>query len=80
MKENQISPVNVSKKVLMGIVAIVSLFVLSFVLSGIMEDCDKSKNYVCQYPVTGTYAVWTEGGAKMQWSLNTRRYYPTTAF
>jgi regulator of protease activity HflC (stomatin/prohibitin superfamily) len=78
MKENQISPVNVSKKVLMGIVAIVSLFVLSFILSGIMEDCDKSKNYVCQYPVTGTYAVWTEGGAKMQWWGNIYEYSKTT--
>ena len=78
MKENQISPVNVSKKVLMGIVAIVSLFVLSFILSGIMEDCDKSKNYVCQYPVTGTYAVWTEGGANMQWWGNVYEYSKTT--
>ena len=78
MKEIQNSPINVSKKVLMGIVAIVSLFVLSFVLSGIMEDCDKSKNYVCQYPVTGTYAVWTEGGAKMQWWGNVYEYSKTT--
>ena len=78
MKEIQNSPINVSKKVLMGIVAIVSLFVLSFVLSGIMEDCDKSKNYVCQYPVTGTYAVWTEGGANMQWWGNVYEYSKTT--
>ena len=78
MKEIQNSPINVSKKVLMGVVAIVSLFVLSFVLSGIMEDCDKSKNYVCQYPVTGTYAVWTEGGAKWQWWGNIYEYSKTT--
>ena len=78
MKEIQNSPINVSKKVLMGVVAIVSLFVLSFVLSGIMEDCDKSKNYVCQYPVTGTYAVWTEGGANMQWWGNVYEYSKTT--
>lgn len=78
MKEIQNSPINVSKKVLMGIVAIVSLFVLSFVLSGIMEDCDKSKNYVCQYPVTGTYAVWTEGGANWQWWGNVYEYSKTT--
>jgi regulator of protease activity HflC (stomatin/prohibitin superfamily) len=78
MKENQISPVNVSKKVLMGIVAIVSLFVLSFVLSGVMEDCDKSKNYVCQFPVTGKYEVWTEGGAQFQWWGNVYEYNKTT--
>lgn len=78
MKEIQNSPINVSKKVLMGIVAIVSLFVLSFILGGIMEDCDKSKNYVCQYPVTGTYAVWTEGGANWQWWGNVYEYSKTT--
>ena len=78
MKEIQNSPVNVPKKVLMGIVAIVALFVTLFVLSGIMEDCDKSKNYVCQYPITGTYAVWTEGGAHGQWWGNVYEYSKTT--
>ena len=62
----------------MGIVAIVALFVTLFVLSGIMEDCDKSKNYVCQYPITGTYAVWTEGGAHGQWWGNVYEYSKTT--
>ena len=62
----------------MGIVAIVALFITLFVLSGIMEDCDKSKNYVCQYPITGTYAVWTEGGAHGQWWGNVYEYSKTT--
>lgn len=78
MKEFQNSPVNVPKKVLMGIVAIAALFITLFVLSGIMEDCDKSKNYVCQYPITGTYAVWTEGGAHGQWWGNVYEYSKTT--
>lgn len=77
MKEIQNSPINVSKKVLMGIVAIVSLFVLSFVISGVMEDCDKSMNYVCQYPITGKYSVWTEGGANWQWWGNVYEYHKT---
>lgn len=77
MKEIQNSPVNVPKKVLMGIVAIAALFITLFVLSGIMEDCDKSKNYVCQYPLTGTYAVWTEGGAHGQWWGNVYEYNKT---
>ena len=46
MKEFQNSPINVSKKILFGIVAIVSFFVLMFVIGGLAEDCDKSKNYV----------------------------------
>lgn len=62
----------------MGIVAIAALFITLFVLSGIMEDCDKSKNYVCQYPITGTYAVWTEGGAHGQWWGNVYEYSKTT--
>ena len=41
--------VNVPKKVLLGVVAVIALFVLMFVLGGILEDCDKSKNYVVKY-------------------------------
>ena len=79
MKDFQESrAVNVPKKVLLGVVAIIALFVTLFVLSGAMEDCDKSKNYVCQYPVTGTYAVWTEGGAHGQWWGNVYEYSKTT--
>ena len=77
MREIQNSPINVSKKILFGIVAIVSLFVLMFVVSGIVEDCDKSKNYVCQFPITGKYAVWTEGGANWQWWGNVYEYSKT---
>lgn len=79
MKDFQESRViNVPKKVLMGVVAIIALFVTLFVFSGIMEDCDKSKNYVCQFPITGTYAVWTEGGAHGQWWGNVYEYSKTT--
>ena len=77
MKEFQNSPINVSKKVLFGIVAIVSFFVLMFVIGGLAEDCDKSKNYVCQYPISGKYAVWTEGGAQWQLFGNVYEYNKT---
>jgi regulator of protease activity HflC (stomatin/prohibitin superfamily) len=76
MKETGV--VNVSKKIILGIASFVTLFVLFFVVGGIFEDCDKSKNYVCQYPVTGTYAVWTEGGANWQWWGNVYEYSKTT--
>ena len=72
------SPVNVSKKVLLGVVAIIALFIVLFVAGGIFEDCDKSKNYVCQFPVTGKYEVWTEGGAQFQWWGNVYEYNKTT--
>jgi regulator of protease activity HflC (stomatin/prohibitin superfamily) len=76
MKENQ--AINVPKKVLWGVLAVFALFVLLFVLGGVIEDCDKSKNYVCQFPVTGEYEVWTEGGAQFQWWGNVYEYNKTT--
>ena len=77
MREFKNSPINVSKKILFGVVAIVSFFVLMFVIGGLAEDCDKSKNYVCQYPVSGRYAVWTEGGAQWQLFGNVYEYNKT---
>lgn len=76
MRENQ--AINVPKKVLWGVLAVFALFVLLFVLGGVIEDCDKSKNYVCQFPVTGKYEVWTEGGAQFQWWGNVYEYNKTT--
>jgi hypothetical protein len=78
MREIQNSPINVSKKVLFGIVGIISFFVLMFVIGGLAEDCDKSKNYVCQYPISGKYSVWTEGGAQWQIFGNVYEYNKTT--
>ena len=69
---------NVPKKVLLGIVAIIALFVVLFIAGGVFEDCDRSKNYVCQFPMTGTYEVWTDGGAKLQWWGNVYEYSKTT--
>lgn len=37
-----------------------------FICKNAFEDCDKSKNYVCQYPITGDYAVWVDGGLQNQ--------------
>ena len=76
MKENQ--AINVPKKVLWGVLAVFALFVVLFVLGGVVEDCDKSKNYVCQFPLTGKYEVWTEGGAQFQWWGNVYEYNKTT--
>ena len=76
MKENQ--ALNVPKKVLWGVLAVFVVFVLLFVLGGVVEDCDKSKNYVCQFPLTGKYEVWTEGGAQFQWWGNVYEYNKTT--
>jgi hypothetical protein len=69
--------VTVPKKVLWGVVSLVALFVVLFLGAGVMEDCDKSKNYVCQFPITGNYEVWTEGGAQFQWWGNVYEYSKT---
>ena len=77
MKEFESRAVTVPKKVLWGVISLVALFVVLFVGAGVMEDCDKSKNYVCQFPITGNYEVWTEGGAQFQWWGNVYEYSKT---
>lgn len=63
----QSGPVKIAKKTVFGIIGAVLLLFLIWAFCSIAEDTDKSKNYVCQYPVTGKYEVWTEGG--LQWQL-----------
>ncbi len=64
-------------KIFAIIIAIVAVLLVCF--SGMLfEDADKSKNYVCQMPVTGEYVVWTDGGLKWQ-GLGTVREYSKTS-
>ena len=59
------------------VVAIIAIAVVC--LSGsLFEDADKSKNYVCQMPVTGEYVVWTDGGLQWQGLGNVRDYSKTS--
>lgn len=58
-----------------GAIVVIALLCLS---GSLLEDADKSKNYVCQMPVTGEYVVWTEGG--LQWQgLGTVHSYAKTS-
>ena len=59
---------------------IIAIIAVAFVcLSGsLMEDADKSKNYVCQMPVTGEYVVWTDGGLQWQGMGNVQDYSKTS--
>ena len=54
------------KKKFIIITAAIAVFALLFI-PRIAEDANKSKNYVCQMPITGNYHVWTEGGLQWQW-------------
>lgn len=59
---------------------VIGVLVLGFaLLSGkLFEDADKSRNYVCQMPLTGNYRVWTNGGFQTQWFGTVRSYAKTS--
>lgn len=68
----------VSKNAIIGVFSLVIIIAMLFLFQGAFEDCDKSKIYVNQYPFTGRYAVWTEGGLQKQLWGNTYEYSKTT--
>lgn len=68
----------VSKSAIIGIFAFVIIAAMVFLFQGAAEDCDKSKIYVNQFPFSGNYAVWTEGGLQWQWWGNLYEYSKTT--
>lgn len=49
---------------ILGLLLVITVVALS---GKLVEDADKSQNYVCQKPITGEYVVWTEGG--LQWQM-----------
>ena len=67
-----------SKKSILGIVIGVIAVVLFGASFYIFEDADKSKNYVCQMPITGNYKVWTDGGLQMQMFGSVQSYSKTS--
>lgn len=65
-------PINKGK--ILGIIIAVVAVLMIAMAGALWEDADKSKNYVCQMPVTGNYVVWTAVGvanalanSKVQW-------------
>ncbi len=58
-----------------GTIIVIALLLLS---SSLVEDADKSKNYVCQMPVTGEYVVWTDGGLQWQGMGDVHSYDKTS--
>lgn len=68
----------ISKNKILGIVIGVFAVVFLCLLGSIVEDADKSKNYVCQEIWTGHYKVWTDGGLQWQWFGNVREYSKTS--
>lgn len=58
-----------------GVVIAIAVIILS---GSLFEDADKSKNYVCQMPITGEYRVWTDGGLQFQGFGNLYGYAKTS--
>lgn len=77
-KNSEKAPMSVTKKVIIGIVTIFVAIMLIAVARYMFEDADKSKNYVCQMPITGEYHVWTEGGLQWQYFGNVESYNKTS--
>lgn len=68
----------VKKSTIFAILAGVIVVVLVCLSGALFEDADKSKNYVCQMPVTGEYVVWTDGGLQWQGLGNKHEYFKTS--
>ena len=68
----------ISKSAIIGIFSFVVIIAMLFLFQGMLEDCDKSKIYVNQYPISGKYAVWTDGGLQSQLWGNIYEYNKTS--
>ena len=70
--------IKITKSHITGISIIGLVLFFLFTIGAWVEECDKSKIYVNQYPVTGEYKVWSDGG--MQWQLwgNIHEYNKTS--
>ena len=68
----------ISKSKIFGIIIAVFATLLIVFSGMLVEDADKSKNYVCQMPMTGKYEVWTNGGLQLQLFGTVREYNKTS--
>ena len=71
-------PFDIKKRHIVAVCVGAFVIFMLFMLKGAFEDCDKSKIYVNQYPITGRYAVWPDGGLKQQWWGNIYTYHKTS--
>lgn len=71
-------PFVINKKQIAGIVVGAVAIIMLFLLGSVFEAANKSKNYVCQMPISGAYHVWTEGGLQFQWFGDVEVYSKTS--
>lgn len=65
------------KKIFAFVVAAIAVVIITCIGS-LVENADKSKNYVCQMHITGEYVVWTDGGLQWQGFGNVQEYNKTS--
>ena len=70
--------IQITSKHIVGVSILVLVVFFLFTLGAWFEDCDKSKIYVNQFPITGTYEVWTDGGLQKQLWGNVHEYSKTS--
>lgn len=66
------------KSWIIGLVVAACAILVMILTANLAEDANKSKNYVCQMPLTGNYHVWTEGGIQWQGFGNVEVYNKTS--
>lgn len=66
------------KSWIIGLVVAACAILVMILTANLCEDANKSKNYVCQMPLTGNYHVWTEGGIQWQGFGNVEVYNKTS--
>lgn len=66
------------KRVFYSIIIAFIAIVVTLLSGRLFEDADKSKNYVCQMPISGEYKVWTNGGLQYQGLGNLKSYFKTS--
>lgn len=69
---------SLSKNQILGIVISAIAVIFAAASFSLFEDADKSYNYVCQRPITGTYHVWTNGGLQVQMFGHVESYSKTS--
>lgn len=67
----------ITKKHIIGLSVTVLVAFFLFTIGAWVEDCDRSKIVVNQFPFTGEFAVWTEGGLQGQLWGNIHEYSKT---
>ena len=68
---------SIKNKIFAFLIVIIAIVFVGMSAS-LFEDADKSKNYVCQMPWTGTQVVWTDGGLQWQGCGNVQEYNKTS--